>query len=62
MTEKSSPNVNVSDADYEAQLVEGPDFARHHGDSDFRDAPVVRLDRNDLAKLGAFDVWPPRCS
>jgi ATP-dependent DNA ligase len=31
--------------------AEGPDFSRYHRDSDFRDAPQVRLDRNDVAKL-----------
>jgi hypothetical protein len=39
------------DAAFEEQLAEGPDFARYHRDSDFRKAPEVRLDRNDMAKL-----------
>jgi hypothetical protein len=39
------------DAAFEEQLAEGPDFSRYHRDADFRDAPQVRLDRNDVAKL-----------
>src|SRR6202521_4276173 len=39
------------DAAFEEQLAEGPDFSRYHRDSDFRNAPQVRLDRNDVAKL-----------
>jgi hypothetical protein len=39
------------DAAFEEQLAEGPDFTRYHRDSDFRKAPEVRLDRNDMAKL-----------
>jgi hypothetical protein len=39
------------DVAFEEQLAEGPDFSRHHRGSDFRDAPQVRLDRNDMAKL-----------
>jgi hypothetical protein len=32
------------DAVFEQQIVEGPDFARYHRDSDFSAAPKVRLD------------------
>jgi hypothetical protein len=43
------------DAAYDEQLAEGPDFARYHRGSEFRDAPRINLDRNDLAKL--MTVW-----
>jgi hypothetical protein len=28
-------------------IAEGPDFTRYHRDSDFRDAPEMRLDRHE---------------
>jgi hypothetical protein len=39
------------DAELEQRLAEGPDFARYRGGSDFRDAPVLHLDRNAIAKI-----------
>jgi hypothetical protein len=39
------------DAVFENMLAEGPDFLRCHGNAEFRDAPKVHLDRNDIAKL-----------
>jgi hypothetical protein len=39
------------DAELERQLAAGPDFARYHGGSDFRDAPILHLDRNAIAKI-----------
>jgi hypothetical protein len=41
------------DAELEQRLAEGPDFARYRGGSDFRDAPVLHLDRNAIAKIKA---------
>jgi hypothetical protein len=35
------------DAASEQRLAEGPDFTRYHRDSDFRDAPEMRLDRHE---------------
>jgi len=39
------------DAELEQRLAEGPDFARYRGGSDFRDAPVLHLDRNAIARI-----------
>lgn len=36
---------------YEKEMEAGPDFARYHSRSDFRDAPRITLDRNGLARL-----------
>jgi hypothetical protein len=41
------------DAAFDEQMEEGPDFARYHRGSEFKDAPRVTLDRNDVAKLMA---------
>jgi hypothetical protein len=41
------------DAELEWRLAEGPDFARYRGGSDFRDAPVLHLERNAIAKIKA---------
>jgi hypothetical protein len=41
------------DAAFEEQLAEGPDFARYHRGSEFKDAPSVTLDGNACAKLMA---------
>jgi hypothetical protein len=43
------------DAAFDAQLEQGPDFARYHRGSEFRDAPRINLDRNDRAKL--MTLW-----
>src|SRR6516165_4668207 len=39
------------DAELEQRLAEGPAFARYRGGSDFRDAAVLHLDRNAIAKI-----------
>jgi hypothetical protein len=36
---------------YEEELERGPDFARYHGDSEFREAPRITADRNALARI-----------
>jgi DNA-binding MarR family transcriptional regulator len=39
------------DATYQEALAEGPDFARYHRGSEFRNPPRVNTDRNHLARL-----------
>jgi hypothetical protein len=36
---------------YEATLAEGPDFTRTRGESEFKDAPELNLDRNAISKM-----------
>ncbi len=39
------------DEAFERLLEEGPDFLRHHSESDFYSPPPFKIDRNDRAKL-----------
>ena len=48
----NAPDQADAIIDYtEREVAKGPDFARYHRGSEFREAPLVNLDRNDAARI-----------
>eukprot|EP01037_Dinobryon_pediforme_P018683 gene18683-18982_t len=48
---RSADDQAALDAEYEAELARGPDFARYRGKSEFLDAPKISIDRNAAARI-----------